>query len=149
MRFQKTFRRVKPATPPGTTLGGDSLPAGGPAQSSDAIIGARVQGFGQHPPERIVVGCKYTGAGPFVDLNVELWVWDSETASWFKAATGTLKQDELLYLRCPFLVERPQTQANIGTPTSGGTDAYVLVKDPGAAADGAYLFGVGADAASF
>ena len=121
------------------TKGGTS-----PSAPGDNILAHKLQ----RPMERVAIGWWYEGVGAApASLPVTIYAWDDTSGHWYEAATGTLANGKLTYLRCVSLADPPQVQANLGQPQHG-VEVLVIVED-NAGADGTYHFVAGPDSAFF
>lgn len=148
MRFPVYFKRRKGAgTDP--LLGSDTKPtvtstrlAYAAPNTSDNVLSHKLQ----RPMNRVVIGWWYEGGGAApANLPVTIYVWDDTSSKWYQAATGTVTNGVLTYLKCAALCDPPQTAANLGQPQHG-VDVLVIVED-NTGADGTYHFVVGPDMA--
>jgi hypothetical protein len=153
MRFPVIFTRGKGAGAPTPTLGsGDTTPTVS-SKYIDYVDPSSGKGDNvlhhklQRPMNRVAVGYWYTGVGTAADLPVTIWVWDAASEHWYEAASGTLKNGQLTYLKCASLCDPPQVQANLGQPQHG-VDVLVIISD-NSSGDGTYTFVVGPDSAFF
>lgn len=152
MYFPIYFKRQKGAVSQDPALGvaTDPAPVFGTAAlaRTDTILNAKIGGVGNQI-QRVAVGYWFSG-GSGADLTATLWAFDRNSACWYKAATGTLKDGEVTYFRVPYLADPPQTAANMSKPSSGGGEYYLSVADPGVGAgNGVYHFVMGPDTAQF
>lgn len=151
MRFPVYFKRIKGA---GTLplLGSDTKPtvstpktayyASMPGKTGDNILSHKLQ----RPMNRVAVGWWYEGGGAApATLPVTIYVYDENSEKWYEAATSTLVNGKITYLKCTALADPPQTAANMGTPQHG-VDVLIVVED-NSGADGTYHFVAGPDTA--
>lgn len=149
MRFPVYFKRIKGA---GTLplLGSDTKPTVTstkadyypPTKLGDNILSHKLQ----RPMNRVAVGWWYEGMGTApASLPVTIYVWDETSEKWYEAATGTLEDGVITYLKCVSLADPPQIAANLGQPQHG-VDVLVIVED-NTGDDGTYHFVVGPDTA--
>ncbi len=153
MRFPTYFKRGKNTPAAGPAIGSDTAPTFGsghvtsttPGSNRDNIMASRIAGVG-NPIARLAVGYWYEGGGVAVTLPVTAWVWDANSAQWYQAASGTLTNGQITYLKIPVLADPPPTQANIGAPGAGGVEVLIVVAD-NTSPDGTLHFVAGPDTA--
>lgn len=149
MRFPVYFKRRK-GSGSDPLLGSDTKPTvaskkldyTSPAGPGDNILSHKLQ----RPMNRVAVGWWYEGGGAApANLPVTIYVWDETSEKWYEAATGTLEDGTITYLKCVALADPPQTTANLGQPQHG-VDVLIVVED-NTGADGTYHFVAGPDTA--
>lgn len=150
MRFPLYFKRSKNGDEP--ALGSDSKPTfastkldytDSPAPG-DNILAHKLS----RPMNRVAIGWWYEGGGSApASLPVTIWAWDETSGHWYQAASGTLTNGEITYLRCASLCDPPQVMKNLDTPQHG-IEVLVVVED-NTGADGTYHFVAGPDSAFF
>jgi hypothetical protein len=123
MRFPVYFKRDAGGASNGNpTLGDDDAPTFSSTRDestpgdpflTDCMLAHKLQ-F-DRPTNRIAVGYWFDGMSP-VTLPCDLWVWDSKSEKWYKAASGTLTSGALTYIRIPYLADSPATQSNFDVP---------------------------------
>lgn len=146
MRLPTYFKRRKGASPASlAAIGSDSAPTfatDGKIQGDNVLSHKFTRPF-----DRIAIGYWYEGGGSAVTLPVTIYVFDESSSRWYEAATGTLTNGKLTFLRCPCPCDPPPTQANMSKP-SHGVDVLIVVAD-NTSPDGILHFAAGPDAARF
>ncbi len=150
MRFHVYFRRRKGSgTDP--LLGSDTEPTFAapvpPTAGKDIVLATKVGGIG-NSIHRVVVGYRYEGVGSPTVLTAKLWAYDRRIGQWFLASSGSLTDGQLTYFRAPCLADPPQTNDNLGHPSSGGGEFMLTVAD-NASPDGVHHFLMSPDNATF
>lgn len=155
MRFPVHFTRVKPAAAPAITLGSEtSPPAKAPSPSSmDNLLTCKVTSTSGFPVQRIAVGYKTTAAAP-IALPFEVWIWDDPTSAWYLLTSGNLvapvAANNGTITKVAVMAGADLAALGANTQASvGALDAWVFIKDPGAAPNGTYDFIVAPDLATF
>lgn len=155
MRFQTYFKRGVGGTSADPAFSVDGDPSFGdppPDDGHDSALYVATQRSGiGNPVRRIAVGYRFDGggAGTGKDAPVKLWAFDRRSMQWYLAASGTLKDGELTYLKCPALSDPPQTSGNMNVPTAGGGEFLIVVTEPASADNGTYHFVAGPDLADY
>lgn len=157
MRFPFHFTRVKPAATGKVTLGSETTPPTTPPLSSmDNLFAGKFTSPSGFPVQRLAIGYKYTGAGPAIDLPVQVWIWDDSTTAWYLLSSGTLThpsasgQGTVTKVASLAGSDMPAVGAGLGSAQGvGSLTVFVFVSDPGAAPNGTYDFVVAPDLASF
>jgi hypothetical protein len=149
MRFPLYFKRSKGAGS-NPAMGSDTAPTFGTSKVDGAPNGDNIMSHKlSRPFNRVAIGYQYEGVGSPVTLPVTIYVWDDASEQWYQAATGTLTNGDITYLRCAVLADPVQTYqaTQLGVP-SHGCDVLVVVAE-NTEPDGTYHFVVGPDSAFF
>lgn len=144
MRFPVYFKRRKGGSGSVPLLGSDTKPTVASKKSSytDNILSHKLQ----RPMNRVAIGWWYEGGGTApASLPVTIYVYDETSEKWYQAASGTLADGMISYLKCVSLADPPQIAANLGQPQHG-VDVLIVVED-NSGADGTYHFVAGPDTA--
>lgn len=151
MFFPVYFKRKKGAGPADIPdLGSDTDPTvstKAKTANADNVASVKVGGVG-NAIHRIAIGYWYEGGGAAVTLPVKIWAYDRNSEKWYQAASGTLTNGQLTYLRNPYLADPPQTSSNMSRPTAGGGEILIVIAD-NTSPDGTCHFVAGPDTGQF
>lgn len=148
MYFPVRFSRTVSGT--GTALGADAAPITlpNPNAMTNLLVSplANINGW---PMQRIVVGYGSAPTGA-LRLPCSIYVWDDNSASWFKAAAGLLVPGELTWFDMPILCDPPATALGYASPggmhaRAGALEAYIKIDAAGGDPTGTYVFTAGSD----
>jgi hypothetical protein len=149
MRFPKQFRRRKGV---GTLplLGSDGTagtpPTEPPNATRDNTLSIKPYSTSGWPAHRIAITYAYDGVGvPPATLPCEVWIFDHLTERWYATSVSVaIARNRVNYIDICSLIDQSPTAANLTEPSSGAIEAFVMMQDA-AAADGTYIFAIGAD----